>query len=174
MSEAPTNAAAPTATSASDTPVPVPAPAPVPVPASASVSASVSAPVRTGRRTNIAVRVLQVVLALLFAVPSALPKLIAHPSAAESFDKIGFGDWFMYLTGGLELAGAIALVIPILSGVSALALSGLMIGAFITQITVFDGENAASPLIVMALLLVVAWFRRHHNADLIALVRRRA
>ncbi|WP_349362054.1 DoxX family protein [Streptomyces sp. H27-C3] len=123
---------------------------------------------------NIAVRVLQFVLALFFAVPSALPKLIAHPSAAESFDRIGFGDWFMYLMGGLELAGAIALVIPILSGVSALALSGLMVGAFITQITAFDGQNAATPLIVMALLLVIAWVRRHHNADLIALVSHRA
>lgn len=126
------------------------------------------------RRAHLTLRVLQILLAVLFAVPSAIPKLIGHASAAESFDKIGFGDWFMYLIGGLELAGAVALLIPVLSGVSALALSALMGGAFVTQIVVFDGEYAASPLIVMVPLLAIAWGRRHHNAELVALVRRGA
>lgn len=125
------------------------------------------------RRTDIAVRTLQIVLALFMAVPSAGPKLIGHSVAAESFDTIGFGDWFMYLTGVLELAGAVALVIPILSGVSAIALIGLMIGAFITQLTVFDGENALTPVILLVLFAVIAWVRRQKTVELVALVRRR-
>ncbi|MFC8917400.1 DoxX family protein [Streptomyces sp. NPDC057116] len=64
------------------------------------------------RRADIGVWVLQIVLALFFAIPSAAPKLVGHSSAAEAFDTIGFGDWFMYLVGALELAGAIALVVP--------------------------------------------------------------
>ncbi|MGN9792868.1 DoxX family protein [Streptomyces sp. OZ13] len=125
------------------------------------------------RRTHLAVRTLQIVLALFFAVASAGPKLVAHSSATEGFDRIGYGDWYMYLVGGLELAGAVALVIPILSGVSALALMGLMIGAFVTQVTVFDGENALTPVIFFALLAVVAVVRRRHNAELVAFVRDR-
>lgn len=143
--------------------------------ASAAVSPSTTATAQAGpsRRTDITVRTLQIVLALFMAIPSAGPKLVGHSSAAESFDAIGFGDWFMYLTGALELAGAVALVIPILSGVSAIALIGLMIGAFITQMTVFDGENALTPVIFLALFAVVAWVRRQKTVELVALVRRR-
>lgn len=142
--------------------------------ASNSATATATAPAtKLSRRSHLAVRMLQIVLAVFMAVPSAAPKLIGHSSAAESFDKIGFGDWFMYLTGGLELAGAIALVIPILSGLSALAFMGLMIGAFITQMTVFDGQYAITPLILFVVFGGIAWVRRNHTADLVALVRKR-
>jgi uncharacterized membrane protein YphA (DoxX/SURF4 family) len=142
--------------------------------ASAASAASVGTAAAAGpdRRTHLAVRTLQIVLALFFAVTSAGPKLVGHSSAAESFDRIGYGDWYMYLVGGLELAGAVALVIPILSGISALALMGLMIGAFVTQLTFFDGKNALTPVIFFALLAVVAVVRRRHNAELVAFVRR--
>jgi hypothetical protein len=126
-----------------------------------------------GRRSHLAVRTLQILLAVFMGIASAAPKLIGHSSAAESFDKSGFGDWFMYLTGGLELAGAIALVIPILSGLSALAFMGLMIGAFITQVTVFDGQYAITPVILFVVFGGIAWVRRNHTAELVALVRKR-
>lgn len=147
--------------------------APASAAASPASSAGTTALAGPSRRTDIAVRTLQIVLGLFLAVASAGPKLVAHSSATESFDTIGFGDWFMYLTGVLELAGAVALLIPILSGVSALALIGLMIGAFVTQMTVFDGENAATPVIFLVLFAVVAWVRRQKTAELVALVRRR-
>ena len=129
---------------------------------------------RLSRRADISVRVLQVLLALMFAIPSAGPKLIGHHYAAESFARIGWGDWFMYTVGGLELAGAIALVIPILSGVAATALIGLMAGAFTFTLVYIDGENAATPLVFAGLLAVVAWTRREQNARLFALLLRRA
>lgn len=126
------------------------------------------------RAVRVTVRVLRILLALFFAVPSASPKLIGHSSAAEGFDKIGFGDWFMYVVGGLELAGAVALLIPVLSGAAALALGALMVGAFVTTLMVFDGQNAAMPLILLVSLIAIAWACRHRNAELVALVRRRA
>ncbi|MFF3398471.1 DoxX family protein [Streptomyces sp. NPDC002659] len=141
--------------------------------ASSNTAAATTSGTTLSRRSHLAVRTLQIVLALFMAIPSAAPKLIGHSSAAESFDKIGFGDWFMYLTGGLELAGAIALVIPILSGLSALAFVGLMIGAFITQVTVFDGQYAITPVILFVIFGGIAWVRRNHTAELVALVRKR-
>ncbi|GAA4047223.1 DoxX family protein [Streptomyces shaanxiensis] len=127
-----------------------------------------------GRRARIALRGLQILLALFFAIASALPKLIAHPSAAEVFDELGWGSAGMYTIGALELAGAVALLIPVLQSVAAMALSALMVGAFVVTITAFDGENAATPLILIVPLALIAWARRNSNADLLRLVRRRA
>ncbi|WP_151478387.1 DoxX family protein [Streptomyces albicerus] len=127
-----------------------------------------------GRRARLGLRGLQVLLALFYAIASALPKLIAHPSAAEGFEEMGWGSAGMYSIGVLELAGAVALLIPVLSSVAAVSLSALMVGAFITQITVFDGENAATPLILIVPLALIAWARRGHAVELLRLVRRRS
>ncbi|MQY33203.1 hypothetical protein SRB17_11640 [Streptomyces sp. RB17] len=128
----------------------------------------------SGRRraARVALRTVQVLLALFYGIASALPKLIAHPSAVESFDKIGWGSGAMYTIGALELAGAVALLIPALQSVAAIALSTLMVGAFIVQLTVFHGQNAVTPLILMVPLALIAWARREHNAELLRLVRR--
>jgi uncharacterized membrane protein len=126
------------------------------------------------RRARISLGALAIVLALFFAVASALPKLIAHPSAAESFETLGWGSAGMYAIGALELAGAIGLVIPALASVAGVSLSALMVGAFITQLAVFDGEYAATPLILMVPLLVIAWARREDVAGLKRLLRRTA
>lgn len=125
-----------------------------------------------GRRARIALRGLQILLALFYAIASALPKLIAHPSAAEGFDELGWGSAGMYTIGALELAGAIALLIPVLQSVAAMALSALMVGAFVVTITAYGGENAATPLILIVPLALIAWARRSSNADLLRLVRR--
>ncbi|MCF3136686.1 DoxX family protein [Streptomyces olivochromogenes] len=140
----------------------------------APLTSVTSASSARGRRAHLALRALQVLLALFYGIASALPKLIAHPSAVESFDKIGWGGAGMYTIGALELAGAVALLIPVLQSVAAMALSALMVGAFIVQLTVFDGQYAATPLILMVPLALIAWARRGHNADLLRLIRRRA
>jgi uncharacterized membrane protein len=148
--------------------------------ATAAASAGAARPVVAesatprGRRARIALRGLQVFLALFYVIASALPKLIAHPSAAEGFDEMGWGSAGMYTIGALELAGGIALLIPVLQSVAAMALSGLMVGAFVVTLTYFNGENAATPLILIVPLALIAWARRGHNEHLLRLVRRRA
>ena len=143
----------------------------------ASVSATTSASsagthTRRARWARVALRAVQVLLALFYGIASALPKLIAHPSAVESFDRIGWGSGAMYTIGALELAGAVALLIPLLQSVAAIALSALMVGAFIVQLTAFHGQNAATPLILMVPLIMIAWARRGSNRALLGLVRR--
>jgi len=129
-------------------------------------------PARSARRRETGLRVLQAVLALFYVGASALPKLIADPSATESFDAIGFGTWFMYAVGVLELAGGIALVTPWLAGLAAFALIGLMAGAFVVQLTVFDGRYALTPALFVVPLAVVAWGRRDTVVRLAAVLRR--
>ncbi|MFD9121418.1 DoxX family protein [Streptomyces bottropensis] len=121
---------------------------------------------------RISLRALQIVLALFYAFASALPKLIAHPSAVESFDTLGWGSAGMYSIGALELAGAIGLLIPALASVAAVSLGALMVGAFITQITAFDGQYAATPLILMVPLALIAWTCRQDVAGPAQWVRR--
>ncbi|MDX3071925.1 DoxX family protein [Streptomyces sp. NPDC088354] len=125
----------------------------------AAAPASAPAVPRPGRRANAVLWTLQIVLALFFAFASAMPKLIAHPSAVQSFDTIGYGTWFMYLIGTLELAGAVGLVLPRLAGITAIAFIGLMTGAALFQIACFDGENVATPVVIGLLMGLVAWRR---------------
>lgn len=126
---------------------------------------------RRARGKHLALLVLQVILGLFFVIASAVPKLIAHSSAVESFEQIGFGMWFMYAIGLLELAGGIALVTPWLSGLAAVSFIALMTGAFIIQLAVFDGQYAATPLLMMIPLAVIAWGRRDTLTALPGLLR---
>ncbi|MFH9086067.1 DoxX family protein [Streptomyces sp. NPDC017673] len=146
-----------------------------PVSSMTTTPAGVTAGALTGRArgARVALRGVQVLLALFYGIASALPKLIAHPTAVESFDRIGWGSGAMYTIGALELAGAIALLVPVLQSVAAIALSALMVGAFIVQVTAFDGQNAATPLILIAPLALIAWTRRAHNRELLRLLGRR-
>ena len=136
---------------------------------SAGTSGTTAETAAQGRGMNIALWVLQLVLAAVF-VMSAVPKLTSDPRAVAGFDAIGFGDWFRYLIGALEIAGAIALLIPLLSGLAGLAFVGLMIGAVVTTLLVFDGEMVALPALVLALATIIAWGRRRHTAQLIGLL----
>ncbi|MEH0543667.1 DoxX family protein [Streptomyces sp. B21-105] len=138
----------------------------------AAATDSPSAPPTAGRRARIALRGLQVILALFYGVASALPKLIAHPSASEVFDTIGWGSAGMYTIGALELAGAVALLIPVLQSVAAIGLGALMVGAFVVQVTLFGGQNAVTPLILLVPLALIAWTRRESNARLLRRGRR--
>lgn len=118
-----------------------------------------------GRVLSLALWVLQVLLALVFAM-AGIVKLIGDPTAVEMFGVIGVGQWFRYVVGALELAGAVGVLIPRLSGLAALGLACVMVGATITNLFVLD----ASPLPTIGLLAVcalVAWGRRSKTRALL-------
>ncbi|WP_433523628.1 DoxX family protein [Nocardia pseudovaccinii] len=120
-----------------------------------------------GRSLNISLWVLQGLLAAFFAFASATPKLIGESSAVEGFELIGAGDWFRYFVGAVELAGAIGLVIPRLSGLAATGLSLTMVGAAYTNAFVIDGYwPVYTPLILLVLFVFIAWGRRDETKRL--------
>lgn len=112
----------------------------------------------------------RIVLALFFGF-SAVAKLVAHESAVESFDRMGWSSGAMYTIGGLEMAGAVALLIPLLSGVAAMAFAGLLAGASIVQLTLLDPVNAVMPALLIAVVVLIARDRRERTAEVVALVR---
>ncbi|WP_030974755.1 DoxX family protein [Streptomyces sp. NRRL S-1824] len=124
-------------------------------------------------RGAVVLTVARVVLALFFAF-SAFAKLIAHESAIETFDRMGWSHGAMYLIGALEMAGAVALLVPLLAGVTATAFVGLLAGASIVQLTLLDPVNAIMPALLIVLVVLIARDRPDGTAQLIALVRRRA
>ena len=71
---------------------------------------------------NIALWVPQVLTAAAFLM-AGFAKLSGQPMMVETFDKIGIGQWFRYVTGGIEIASAILLLIPRLTPVGAASLS---------------------------------------------------
>src|ERR687897_84277 len=95
-----------------------------------------------GRAANLALWALQAILALQFAM-AGLAKLGGDASMVEMFATIGIGQWFRYLVGALEIAGAVGVLIPRLSGLAALGLVSLMVGAILANLFILD----ASPLL---------------------------
>jgi uncharacterized membrane protein YphA (DoxX/SURF4 family) len=75
------------------------------------------------------------------------------------FDAIGIGQWFRYLTGSLEVSGAVLLLAPGASGLGAALLIPVMLGAIATHLVVLH-NGPAMPLALLAGLVFVAWGRR--------------
>lgn len=126
-----------------------------------TASDTVTAPPATrGRGVNITLWVVQVLLAAFFLAAAAGPKLFGEQLAVEMFAQMGAGQWFRYLVGTLELAGAIGLLIPRLAGLAALCLSGLMAGAALTQVFWLDTPALAiTPVILLVVFGLIAWGR---------------
>jgi putative oxidoreductase len=103
--------------------------------------------------------------AAFFALAAA-GKLAGTAQMVQLFDDIGAGQWFRYAVAILEIAGAIGLLIPRLTGLAALGLVGLMLGAVATHLFIVGG-NPASALVGLVLVAVIAWFRRDRTAALL-------
>jgi putative oxidoreductase len=123
------------------------------------------------RWVNIGLWVLQVVAAAGFLMAS-FTKFTALPEALAVFQEIGFGRVGMYAIGLLELAGAIALLVPRLVGLAGLAFIALMIGAVATQLFVV-GSGVANPAVMLVIVAIIAWGRRDRTAELARVVRGR-
>ena len=103
-------------------------------------------------------------LALAF-VGAGGAKLYGVPMLVESFQHIGLGQWFRYLTGALEVLGAILILTPSLAAFGAVLLICIMIGATITHLFVVGG-SAVPALVLLALSAVVAYAKRGQIASL--------
>jgi uncharacterized membrane protein YphA (DoxX/SURF4 family) len=129
-----------------------------------------TAPVTTSRAANAGLWTLQVLLAAVYAF-SAFGKLTADAQNVAGFEAMGLGATGMYLIGALELAGAIAMFVPRLTGLAALCFVALMIGAVTITWVVMGGMLVAIPVTVGVLAAVLAWGRRDSTRRLIAQLR---
>jgi putative oxidoreductase len=111
-----------------------------------------------GKGLNIILWTLQILAAAAFLFTSGL-KLTSSAQAVATFEKIGAGQWFRYLTGTLEATGAIGLLIPGLAFYAAALLAVVMVGAVITHLTILGGSPAGA-IVLLLITGTVAYLRR--------------
>lgn len=110
------------------------------------------------RTVRPAAAVLSVGLAVVF-LASGIPKLVGgHTLFLSAAAMTGWPVWIRVVVGLVEVASAIALVIPRASPYGAVALAILMVPASATQY--MSGEGGAwVPILLLVLLLVLVWWR---------------
>jgi putative oxidoreductase len=106
----------------------------------------------TQRRIVWAIRI---VLALAFGA-AGIAKLAGVPQMVQVFEAIGFGQWFRYVTGVVEISGAVLLLVPATGFFGSLLLAATMTCAVATHFALIGGNPG--PAIVLGLLSAfVAW-----------------
>jgi putative oxidoreductase len=122
----------------------------------------------TRSRTNVTgliLKALSLVLGFWF-VGSGMTKLLRVESQVQNFERWGYPDWFLILTGVIELTAAILLIVSVVYGrvatIGALLITGVMCGALYTRIA--NGDPVSTiipPLVLLIVAVIVAWFRRN-------------
>jgi putative oxidoreductase len=119
----------------------------------------------TGKIINVVLWLLQIGAAAMFLMVGFL-KLSGNPQLVGLFEAIGIGQWFRYLTGALEVAGAFLLLIPRTSGLGALMLAGVMVCAVLTHVFIVGGSPLGA-IILLVVTGIVAWGRRRRTMSLL-------
>src|SRR5262245_7198415 len=107
---------------------------------------------------NGALWVVQVFGAILYFL-AGFAKLSGDEQMIQTFAAIGIGHWLRYMTGLIDVGAAILLLIPVLSGIGALLVVPIMIGAIVTHI-VITGGSPALPIGLLIIASIVAWGRK--------------
>src|SRR4051794_16619752 len=111
-------------------------------------------------RTSVAILwTLQVLSAGMFLMAGTM-KLSGNPMMVQMFGVLGLGQWFRYFTGGLEVVGAVLLLIPAVAAYGAAALAATMVGAIVTHLFIIGG-NPIVPILLLASTATIAWARRN-------------
>jgi putative oxidoreductase len=96
----------------------------------------------------------RVAVALIFLSVGS-EKFGSHGPWIRIFARIGLGDWLRYLTGVMQVGGALLLLVPPLVTLGALVLGCTMVGAIVANIFILNTGFAA--IIPSALLAAVAF-----------------
>lgn len=97
-------------------------------------------------------------LAAVFLLAGGL-KIYGLPMMVENFQQMGFGQWFRYPTGILEVIGAITILMPSVAAFGAVLLSCIMVGAIATHLFLIGGSPVPAA-VLLALSAVIAFAHR--------------
>jgi putative oxidoreductase len=117
---------------------------------------------RRARRLDAAVWILRIALALIFIVVGfvKIPGSI-HPMWVRLFDRIGFGQWFRYVTALVEIVGGMLMLVPSATLVSVVLLGSTMVGALLVHIFVVGiGFQTAVVMALLAAITAIFYRRR--------------
>ena len=111
---------------------------------------------RSSKAKNVALWAMQILTAAAFFI-AGFGALSGAPMMVETFDKIGIGQWFRYVTGTIEVTSAILLLIPCLAPVGAALLICTMVGAVVNHL-VFGGSPVPA-LVLGCFTAIILWGR---------------
>jgi putative oxidoreductase len=100
-----------------------------------------------------------ILLALIF-LASGGAKLAGLEFEIEAFARWGYPLWFMYLTGIIEVAGAMLLLVPRLSALASAGLAAFMLGAIGTHVVHAEWAMLAIATAITLLAARQAWAGR--------------
>ena len=98
-------------------------------------------------------------LALMF-LQAGVRKWLGDDGMTATFEELGAGQWLRYVTGTIEIVGAFGLLLPFSVAFAALGLFGVMVGAILTELVIVEDGNPTTPVVLLVLVSVVAWFHR--------------
>jgi uncharacterized membrane protein YphA (DoxX/SURF4 family) len=76
----------------------------------------------------------------------------------QLFDKIGFGQWFRYFTGAMQIAGAVLMLHRRTITVGTAMLGCTMVGAAITDVVVVHAAGLVLVPLSLLGMIVAVWF----------------
>ena len=106
---------------------------------------------------------LTIVAAAMFLLAGTL-KLTGLPMEVQLFSAVGLGQWFRYVTGSLEVGGAIGLFVPALAPFAALLLAVVMVGAILTHLFIVGG-SPLMPIALLATTIAIACLRMEQTSS---------
>ena len=109
----------------------------------------------------------KVLLTVAFAA-AGLAKLAGAEMMVHTFDAVGVGQWFRYVTGLIEVGSAILLWVPGVTAFAAGLLACTMVGAIIAHFTVLYAEMGAGGAVPALVLLVLSLVTLSANRDQLA------
>lgn len=117
---------------------------------------------RQARWVVVAGHVLAVVAALAIGSAGAA-KLASTPELIQNFARWGFPWWFVYVTGVLEVGGAVLILVPKTRIYGATVLAATMVGAIGTHLSAGETTEFVAPLVlgtIAGAAGVLAWQRQ--------------
>src|SRR5260221_10810000 len=117
------------------------------------------------RRRVVGALILQGLLAAAFLAAGGA-KLLGVPTLVQLFDQIGAGQWFRIVTGLVEVAGAVALLVPGFAALGSAWLGATMFFAVLTHFFILH-TSPLPALLLLALNVAVVWLRRDQLAALV-------
>lgn len=116
-----------------------------------------SGPIARSRTRTVALWTAQIVSAGIFLL-AGTSKLAGATAMVQTFDAIGIGQWFRYVTGSIEVVAAVLLLVPSLAFVGAVLLAVTMVGAILTHLFIIGGSPVPA-ILLLVLTTFVAWTR---------------
>lgn len=101
--------------------------------------------------------ILQVLLGLVF-LGAGGQKLAGSEEMVNDFERFGYPRWFLYVTGAVEITGAIGMLagifLPVVGALAGLWLAAVMLGAIFTHLRLKDSASKMVPALVLVVLVL--------------------